>query len=99
MTPSEAFAALDTGAAVLKLFPAEMIPPNAVAAMRAVLPGDAMLAAVGGIAPESMAAYRKAGTDAFGLGSALFKPEYTLDDVAIRAGQFTAEASKLLDQE
>jgi len=98
MTPSEAFAALDTGAAVLKLFPAEMIPPMAVAAMRAVLPPDATVVAVGGIAPESMAKYRKAGTDAFGLGSALFKPAYALDDIAVRARRFVTEASRLQDK-
>lgn len=40
MTPSEAFAALDMGASVLKFFPAEMVPPIAIAAMRAVLPQD-----------------------------------------------------------
>lgn len=88
MTPSEAFAALDIGAQVLKFFPAEMIPPKSIAAMRAVLPQDAMVAAVGGITPDGMAAYRNAGTDAFGLGSALFKPDYPLDDIARRARQF-----------
>src|SRR5206468_11965705 len=51
MTPSEAFAALDAGATGLKLFPAEMIPPAAVKAMRAVLPADTLLLPVGGIAP------------------------------------------------
>lgn len=95
MTPSEAFEALDIGASVLKLFPAEMIPPKAVAAMRAVLPPDAIVAAVGGITPEGMAIYRNAGTDAFGLGSALFKPEYTLDEVARRAKLFVAASDEL----
>lgn len=95
MTPSEAFAALDIGASVLKFFPAEAIPPKAVAAMRAVLPPDALVAAVGGITPDGMAAYRNAGTDAFGLGSALFKPDYALDDIARRAKQFVAAAAGL----
>lgn len=98
VTPSEAFAALDIGAAVLKLFPAEMIPPKAVAAMRAVLPWDATVAAVGGISAEGMAAYRKAGTDAFGLGSALFNPTYSLDDVADRAQKFVTEVSRLQEK-
>ena len=44
-TVSEAFAALEAGAAALKLFPAEMIPPAAVKAMRAVLPREARLLA------------------------------------------------------
>lgn len=73
-TATEAFAALKAGAALLKLFPAEMIPPVAVKAMRAVLPRDARVLAVGGIAPDTMAPYLAAGADGFGLGSALYKP-------------------------
>ncbi|VDS08086.1 2-dehydro-3-deoxy-6-phosphogalactonate aldolase [Paracoccus haematequi] len=73
-TVTEAFAALEAGAAALKLFPAEMIPPAAVKAMRAVLPRDARLLPVGGIDPAAMAGYRKAGADGFGLGSALYRP-------------------------
>jgi 2-dehydro-3-deoxyphosphogalactonate aldolase len=88
MTPSEAFAALEIGAAVLKFFPAEMIPPAAIAAMRAVLPSEARIAAVGGITPEKMAAYHAAGTNGFGLGSALFKPDYPLEDLRARAEAF-----------
>ncbi|WP_283644587.1 2-dehydro-3-deoxy-6-phosphogalactonate aldolase [Marinovum algicola] len=89
MTPSETFAALDLGAAVLKFFPAELIPPKAVKAMRAVLPADALVAAVGGITPETMTDYHAAGADSFGLGSALFKPEYDRGELARRAGGFT----------
>lgn len=90
MTPSEAFAALDVGASVLKIFPAEMVPPPAIAAMRAVLPRNAVIAAVGGITPQTMAPYRAAGVDGFGLGSALFKPDYSLDEIAKRARAFVA---------
>lgn len=89
MTPTEAFAALDIGASVLKFFPAEMVPPAAIAALRAILPRKAIIVAVGGITPETMAPYRAAGVDGFGLGSALFKPGYTLDDIAKRARAFT----------
>jgi 2-dehydro-3-deoxyphosphogalactonate aldolase len=89
MTPSETFAALEIGASVLKFFPAEMIPPTAIAAMRAVLPKDAVVAAVGGISPDNMALYRASGVDGFGLGSALFKPGYTLADIRKRARAFT----------
>lgn len=98
MTPSEAFAALDIGASVLKFFPAEMIPPKAISAMRAVLPHDALIAAVGGVNPDGMAVYREAGTDAFGLGSALFRPGYSLDNLARRAKQFVEAASDLEDR-
>ncbi|WP_372572129.1 2-dehydro-3-deoxy-6-phosphogalactonate aldolase [Ruegeria jejuensis] len=89
VTPSEAFVALDLGASVLKFFPAEMVPPTAIAAMRAILPQEAVIAAVGGITPETMAAYRAAGTNGFGLGSALFKPGRALDDIGARARAFT----------
>lgn len=94
-TPSEAFAALDIGASVLKFFPAEMVPPAAIAAMRAVLPADAVVAAVGGITPETMASYHTAGADGYGLGSALFKPSYALDDIGRRARAFTSVLEEL----
>lgn len=74
LTPSEAFAALDAGASGLKLFPAEMVPPAAVKALRAVLPPSVLLLPVGGIAPASMAGYRAAGANGFGIGSALYQP-------------------------
>ncbi|WP_424934421.1 2-dehydro-3-deoxy-6-phosphogalactonate aldolase [Amaricoccus macauensis] len=89
MTASEAFAALDLGAAVLKFFPAEMIPPKAISALRAVLPKQALVAAVGGITPQTMADYYAAGADSFGLGSALFKPEYDMAELNRRASDFT----------
>ena len=73
-TPSEAFAALDAGADAIKLFPAEMISPAAVKAMRAVLPQDALLLPVGGIGPGNMANYFKAGANGFGIGSSLYSP-------------------------
>ncbi len=88
MTPSEAFAALEIGASVLKVFPAEMVPPPAIAAMRAVLPGDAVIAAVGGISPETMPPYLAAGVNGFGLGSALFKPDYAIEEIDQRAKAF-----------
>lgn len=90
MTPTEAFAALETGADAIKLFPAELISPKIVGAMRAVLPGTATLIAVGGITPEAIAAYRAAGVDAFGLGSALYKPGTGAATVAAAAARFAA---------
>ena len=73
-TPTEAFAALDAGAHGLKLFPAEMISPATVKALRAVLPKSTALMPVGGITPDNMAVYRAAGATGFGLGSALYAP-------------------------
>ena len=89
-TVSEAFAALEAGAAALKLFPAEMIPPAAVKAMRAVLPRDTRLLPVGGIGPDTMAGYVGAGADGFGLGSALYKPGQDAGVTGQRARDFMA---------
>ena len=64
--------------------------------MRAVLPKAAIVAAVGGITPDTMAEYRKAGTDSFGLGSALFKPEYDMKDLNRRATAFVNSYKELV---
>ena len=89
-TPTEAFAAIEAGADFLKLFPAEQLPPAIVKAWRAVLPKGMPLVPVGGITPESMAAYVAAGATGFGLGSALYKPGMTPPDVRRAAEAFIA---------
>jgi 2-dehydro-3-deoxyphosphogalactonate aldolase len=89
-TPSEAFAALDAGATALKLFPAEMIPPAAVKAMRAVLPADVLLLPVGGIGTSNIANYSAAGANGFGIGSALYQPGLAPAEVLERARNFAA---------
>jgi 2-dehydro-3-deoxyphosphogalactonate aldolase len=87
-TPTEAFAALAAGADALKLFPAELIAPPVVKAMRAVLPRQVRLLPVGGITPESMGPYVQAGANGFGLGSALYAPQTPAAEVAKRARRF-----------
>ena len=87
-TPSEAFAALRAGAHALKLFPAEMIGPAVVKALRAVLPASVPLLPVGGIAPDNMAPYRRAGASGFGIGSALYKPGQSAAQTAAAAQLF-----------
>ena len=74
MTASEAFGALQSGATGLKIFPAEMITPAVVKALRAVLPLGTVVMPVGGITTANMAAYIFAGASGFGIGSALYKP-------------------------
>jgi 2-dehydro-3-deoxyphosphogalactonate aldolase len=81
LSASEAFAALAAGATGLKLFPAEMIPPAAVKALRAVLDPATVVMPVGGISLDNMAAYRDAGATGFGIGSSLYKPGTTADAV------------------
>lgn len=97
-TATEAFAALDAGATFLKLFPAEMIPPAAVKALRAVLPAGSVLLPVGGITPVSMASYAKAGANGFGLGSALYRPGRTATEVGSSARVFLEAWSSLQEE-
>ena len=90
VTPTEAFAALDAGADALKLFPAELITPPILKAIRVVLPKGTRLLPVGGITPDNMKPYRDAGAAGFGLGSALYSPGISTADLAERAGAFVA---------
>jgi 2-dehydro-3-deoxyphosphogalactonate aldolase len=87
-SPTEVFACVEAGADAVKLFPAELLSPQVVRAMRAVLPPALRLLPVGGIAPDSLAAYRAAGASGFGLGGALYTPGLSPADVAQRARAF-----------
>jgi 2-dehydro-3-deoxyphosphogalactonate aldolase len=87
-TLTEAYAALAAGADALKLFPAEALSPAVLKAWRAVLKSPVPLVPVGGITPESIAAYAVAGASGFGLGSALYRPGDTPRDVALQAQAF-----------
>ena len=85
LTPSEAFTALRHGASALKFFPASVIGAKGIAAIRAVLPKETVIGAVGGVDETSFADYRAAGVTAFGMGSSLYKPGFTLAEVTERA--------------
>lgn len=87
-TPTEAFAALDAGADGLKMFPAEGLPPAVLKAWRAVLPKSALVFPVGGIRPETMAAYWEAGASGFGTGSNLYRPGASPADVRTVAASY-----------
>lgn len=87
-TPTEAFAALKAGADAIKIFPAEAIPPAVVKAWRAVLPKDAIVVPVGGIKPDNMKPYVDAGANGFGLGSALFTPAMSVEEIGRKARDF-----------
>ncbi len=91
-TPTEAFAALAAGADGLKLFPAEMIGPPVVNALRAVLPKETLLIPVGGIGVANIPAYRSAGANAFGIGSTLYAPGRPAAEVAVVARALVAAA-------
>jgi len=94
-TPTEGFAALAAGADGLKLFPAEMLTSSVLKALRAVFPKDTMMIPVGGITAENMADFWHAGANAFGLGSALYRPGIALQSIRDSATQFANVARQL----
>jgi 2-dehydro-3-deoxyphosphogalactonate aldolase len=94
-TPTEAFAALAAGADGLKMFPGELLLPAAVKAWRAVLPKETMLIPTGGVTPDNVAAYRAAGADGFGIGSALYRPGMSQGDLAQMAAAFVAAVGQI----
>jgi 2-dehydro-3-deoxyphosphogalactonate aldolase len=87
-TLTEAFAALAAGADVLKLFPAEALAPAVLKAWRAVLRPPVALLPVGGITPDNLAPYAAEGASGFGLGSALYRPGDSAEQVARNATAF-----------
>lgn len=94
-TVSEAFAALAAGASALKLFPADATPPALLKAQRAVLPKAVRVLAVGGVTPETMAPWRAAGADGFGLGSNLYRPGKPAAEVGRDAALFVSALKDL----
>lgn len=87
-TPTEAFRMINAGADAIKLFPAEANPPKVLKSLRAVLPKEIPILPVGGITAQNMTDYWVAGADGFGLGSALYKPGMTVEQVAQSAADF-----------
>lgn len=90
LTPTECFGALRAGADGLKLFPASLVGPQGVKAMRAVLPAGTKTYAVGGAGPSNFADWFAVGVTGFGIGTALYTPGMSVADVASRADQIVA---------
>ncbi len=90
MTPSECFTAIHAGADGLKLFPASLIGPSGLKAIRAVLPKALPVFAVGGAGPDNFAEWFAAGANGFGIGTALYTPGMQAADIAARAKDIVA---------
>ncbi len=90
MTPTECFEALKWGADGLKIFPASLLGPDGIKAIRAVLPPGTQVYAVGGAGADNFAEWMAASADGFGIGSALYKPGLTVAEVTARAKDMVA---------
>ncbi|MEO1748438.1 MAG: 2-dehydro-3-deoxy-6-phosphogalactonate aldolase, partial [Pseudomonadota bacterium] len=87
---TEALKAVKLGASALKFFPASALGSSGIKAIRAVLPADCVVGAVGGVGDNDFSEYLAAGVSAFGLGSSLYKPGLSADAVAKRAAKTVA---------
>lgn len=92
---SEAFQAIEAGARNLKLFPAVTYGPAHVRQLKAVLPAETRVWAVGGVGPQGMADWWGAGVRAFGLGSELYRPGQSPRETLEKARRVTEAAGAL----
>lgn len=90
MTATECFLALESGADGLKFFPSSLLGAAGLAALKAVLPPSAETYAVGGVGPDNFAEWINAGASGFGIGTGIYKPGFTVDEVASRAQAIVA---------
>ncbi|AXT36491.1 2-dehydro-3-deoxy-6-phosphogalactonate aldolase [Phaeobacter sp. LSS9] len=96
-TASECFSALRAGADGLKFFPAFKLGLDGFSALKAVLPTDAETYAVGGVGPDDFSAWQRAGITGFGMGSSLYKPGRSVEDVARLATETVAAYDEAFD--
>lgn len=90
LTPTECFAALRYGATGLKVFPAFKLGLDGLQAVRAVIPEDVLMYMVGGVGPEGFAEWKAAGANGFGIGSALYKPGRSAEEIRPIAEEMVA---------
>jgi 2-dehydro-3-deoxyphosphogalactonate aldolase len=93
LTPTEAIEALSAGTTALKIFPANAMNSGYAKDIKAVLPGSPRLIAVGGIAPDNLEMYKTGGYDGFGVGSYLYKPGKSVEEIAQIAREFVKVCS------
>jgi 2-dehydro-3-deoxyphosphogalactonate aldolase len=94
-TATEAFTALEAGARHLKLFPAATYGPGQVKQLKAVLPAEATVWAVGGVGADDLARWWAAGARAFGLGGELYRAGQSVEETAAKARRVVEALAKL----
>lgn len=88
-TVTEAVAAIDAGADALRIFPADNFSTNGLHALRTVLPEDTIYLPTGGLKAHKVQSWMAAGAVGFGLGTSIYTPGTTADEVLDRARVFT----------
>jgi 2-dehydro-3-deoxyphosphogalactonate aldolase len=87
-TATEAFNALDAGAQWLKIFPSSAFGPAYISALKAVLPPEVPVLAVGGITPDNLTEYLAAGCAGAGLGGDLYRAGQRVEKTREQARRF-----------
>ncbi|ELY3749044.1 2-dehydro-3-deoxy-6-phosphogalactonate aldolase [Cronobacter sakazakii] len=87
-TATEAFNAIEAGAQALKIFPSSAFGPDYIKALKAVLPPEIPVFAVGGVTPENLAVWLNAGCIGAGLGSDLYRAGQPVERTAAQAKAF-----------
>ena len=95
-TVTECFSALEHGADGLKLFPAMLIGPHGLSAISAVLPRGTRTYAVGGVGPDEFSQWIDAGVTGFGIGSFIYKPGFSAEQVGTKAISCVKALSKCI---
>lgn len=91
MTPTEAITALEAGCDVIKIFPGNIVGPEAISSFKGPLPQGEFMPS-GGVDVDNVDKWLKAGAYAVGTGSSLTKGAKTGDFTAI-----TAKAKEFVD--
>ncbi len=87
-TPSEIYQAIDAGADVVKIFPCVGVDIAYVKAIRAIVPKDQALYAVGGVTSQNLHQFIAAGCQGAGLGSDLYRAGQAVSVTAKMAQDF-----------
>ena len=91
LSPTEALAAAQAGATALKLFPAGSLGTAYFKDIKAVMPLDLPIFAVGGIDIHNMSDWIAAGIDGFGFGGSVYRLGWSADEVGEKARGLISE--------
>jgi 2-dehydro-3-deoxyphosphogalactonate aldolase len=98
-TTTEAFSMLEAGADGVKIFPADIVGPRIIPALRAVLPRGTLIVPVGGVDEHSITSWQAAGADGYGVGRSLYKPGSAALEVGAAARHFVQLLNRSTPQE